>query len=362
MRVLILFSSSDMGGAERSLSRMACASRNIQFELATIQGEGAWCDWIRKQGQEPIVLGKNSSKFLTGFFAWRYLFWYLRKNPVQLIYVCGVRASLWLRMFRFLIPDTKIVHGVRWNPASKSRLDYFFRLVEKNCSRLIDAWITNSAIAKSTLVQRCGIAEKRIQVIYNGIERLPVDLPEYQQRPLEILTVANLNPRKGYREYLISVKQVIDQLPEARFVFIGRDDMQGEIQLAIQAAGLNEYIRYEGFQADISWWLKRARIFVLPSLWNEGCPTSILEAMSYSIPCVAFSIDGIAELFKDQKQGYLLPKGNYSAMAEAILSLLKNPEQSMLMGQSAQQRIQHDFTLSQTVALHENFFTNLVCA
>ena len=37
-------------------------------------------------------------------------------------------------------------------------------------------------------------------------------------------------------------------------------------------------------------------LFVLPSLYSEGCPTSIMEAMQYKIPCVAYDICGINEL------------------------------------------------------------------
>lgn len=45
--VLLLFLSSELGGAERSLSRMAFVSNGVDYQLATFQGEGTWCDWIR---------------------------------------------------------------------------------------------------------------------------------------------------------------------------------------------------------------------------------------------------------------------------------------------------------------------------
>ena len=51
MRILMVFSSSELGGAERSLTRMALASPNSVYQLATLDGEGPWCDWVRSQGQ-----------------------------------------------------------------------------------------------------------------------------------------------------------------------------------------------------------------------------------------------------------------------------------------------------------------------
>ena len=58
--VLILFSSSELGGAERSLSRMALASSEVRYRLSSIQGEGPWSDWILSLGEDPILFGRNS--------------------------------------------------------------------------------------------------------------------------------------------------------------------------------------------------------------------------------------------------------------------------------------------------------------
>lgn len=263
MRVLLLFSSSELGGAERSLSRMAFASKEIDYQLATLRGEGPWCNWVRSQGREPLVLGSSAGTgdVLLPFALWRVI-WHVRRNPVAIIYVCGARASFLLRFLRFLLPRTKLVHGVRWNPDSESRLDRFFRLMERCSYPLVDAWITNSAIAKQTLVGRCRIPADRVFVIYNGLESLPEDVPPLSERPMEVLTVANLSPRKGHREYLQAIQAVIKEVPNASFVFVGRDDMNREIQQAIEECGLAGYVRCEGFQADVSPWFKIGRAHV----------------------------------------------------------------------------------------------------
>ena len=55
--VLLVFSSSELGGAERSLTRMALVSSPNVYQLATLDGEGPWCDWVRSQGLQPLVFG-----------------------------------------------------------------------------------------------------------------------------------------------------------------------------------------------------------------------------------------------------------------------------------------------------------------
>jgi glycosyltransferase involved in cell wall biosynthesis len=359
-RVLVIFSSSQLGGAERSLSRMAFVSREIDYQLATLRGEGPWCDWIRSQGREPLVLGSESMGGKMLFMAFWHLIRYVRSNPVDVIYICGARASLLLRFIRIFLPDTKLVNGVRWNPNSNSPLDRFFRLMERFTHSLMDAWITNSAVAKRTLVLNCEIPTERVFVIYNGLESLPTNVPPLKARTtMEVLTVANLAPRKGHREYLRVVREVVTAVPEAKFVFVGRDDMNGAVQDAIEEAGLSDYVRCVGFQPDVSPWFKQARVFVLPSLWNEGCPTAILEAMSYAIPCVAFAMDGIPELIEDGHQGLLMQPGDYSQMASAIIQLLTDIDKATKLGNNGRSRIGLHFKLESTAISHAKAFVEI---
>ncbi len=360
LSVLLLFSSSDLGGAERSLSRMALASQGLDYEMATLNGEGPWCEWIRYQGREPLVLGRGSAGGGLMLNAFLRLIRHVRSHPVDVIYVCGARAALLLRVLRILLPKLKLVHGVRWNPDSNSRLDRFFRLMERSTHFLVDAWITNSAVAKQTLVSRCGIPADRVFVIYNGLEAWPTEVPPLCERPMEVLTVANLNPRKGHREYLQAVREVLKTVPDAKFVFVGRDDMNGEVQQAIAEAGLSGQVRCEGFQADVSPWFKRARVFVLPSLWSEGCPTAILEAMSFAIPCVAFAMDGIPELVENEYQGMLLQCRDYSGMAAAIIQMLTDSGKAAKLGECGQGRVHSNFRLENTAALHSVAFKKIL--
>lgn len=360
LKILLVFSSSELGGAERSLTRMAIASRGIDYQLATLDGEGAWCDWVRLQGYKPLVLGQSrfDTRLMLRVF-WR-LIWHIRRNPVDVIYVCGARASLLIRLLRIFIPGAKLVHAIRWNPNSNSSLDRFLRLIERFTYFMIDAWITNSNVAKKTLVSLCKIPAEKIYVIHNGLDSLPTNTPPLNERPMEVLTVANLNPRKGHREYLQVVREVLKVVPNAKFFFVGRDDLEGEIQRAIEEFGLSGIVRCEGFQADVSAWLKRSRVFVLPSLWNEGCPTAILEAMSFAIPCVAFEMDGIPELVISGHQGLLLELEDYSGMAAAIIEMLTDEGKATRFGVSGQARVSSNFRLENTSTLHSDTFTSII--
>jgi glycosyltransferase involved in cell wall biosynthesis len=359
IKVLLLFSSSKLGGAERSLSRMALASQEVDYQFATLSSEGPWCEWVRSQGREPLVLGRRTSDGLMLGAIWR-LIRHVRRHPVDVIYVCGVRASLVLRFVRIVLPRIKLVHGVRWNPDSDSRLDRFFRMTERFTHFLVDAWITNSSVAKHTLVSRCGIPAERIFVIYNGLESVLADVPALEERPKEVLTVANLSPRKGHREYLQVIHAVLKSVPDAKFVFVGHDDMNGEVQRAAEEAGLSEHILFEGFRAEVSPWFKRARLMVLPSLWGEGCPTSILEGFAYGLPVAAYAIDGIPELIDDGVDGVVVSPNKPDELANAIVCILESPVRAESMGMAGRNKVANRFTLVRCVDEHAQTFNKLV--
>ena len=350
--VLILFSSSQLGGAEKSLSRMAFVSEDIKFTLGTIDKEGPWCEWVRLNKFEPKVYGS---------FGWIWgvlnIFRDIRLLSFDVVYLSGLRISLLLRLIFIFAPKIKLVHGVRWNPISNSKLDKIFRIVERNFSWLVDGWIVNSKTTKNTLVTRCNISDKKIFVIYNGVDVQLKPTP-INHELMKILTVANYSHRKGHIEYLKIIEKVVNEIPNVRFIFVGRDDMQGLLQQTIHDYGLSAYISCEGFQANVSKYYQEAMLFVLPSLWGEGSPTSILEAFSFSIPVVAYNIDGIPELLSNNEDGIILDVNKFNE-AERIIELLKDPNKLTLMGENGRTKIITNFSMKNCANNHSEVIREL---
>ena len=355
--VLIIFSASGIGGAERSLTRMAwmASSGNIQYKVGTLGGGGLWEDWASSLSFCPVKFGKknsNSHNFIGSIKSIYRLVRYLHIEEVHSVYIIGFRASM-LRLLRFYIPKTKLVQGVRWNPASNSKLDRSFRLIERWFGGLIDYYIVNSKIAGETLIKKCNIPSHKVSVIYNGIELpIPAEIPTFSERPMNVVTVAHLNQRKGHLQYLDVILRVIRTVPEAKFYFVGRDDMDGKVQQAIIDKKLSNNVFYLGFKDNIDELLRNARAFVLPSQWDEGCPTSILEAMSQYVPVIAYEIDGIPELIEEGSDGFLIELNNREEMASRIVFLLKNPEKACTMGKNGYAKIKNNFSLDAMVDLH----------
>ena len=88
--------------------------------------------------------------------------------------------------------------------------------------------------------------------------------------------------------------------------------------------GLVDTYTWVGYQRNIESYLARSDVFVLPSLWGEGTPTSILEAMLLKKPVVATDNGGVRELVHDMTTGLLIQPGDSKRLAMAIETILLN--------------------------------------
>ena len=91
---------------------------------------------------------------------------------------------------------------------------------------------------------------------------------------------------------------------------------------------------------------------VLPSL-REGFPMILLEAMAASKPVVASDIDGIRESVLDGINGFLVPPGDSSALAAAIVDLIKNRGKAVKMGANGRSAVLEKFSLERMIKEHE---------
>ncbi|MFY9883974.1 MAG: glycosyltransferase family 4 protein, partial [Candidatus Cybelea sp.] len=80
-----------------------------------------------------------------------------------------------------------------------------------------------------------------------------------------------------------------------------------------------------------------ASVFVMPSLW-EPFGIVILEAQAHALPCVGSDAFAMTELIRDAEAGYVVPPKDSARLAEALLSLLKDPTACAQMGANGRRR------------------------
>ena len=91
----------------------------------------------------------------------------------------------------------------------------------------------------------------------------------------------------------------------------------------------------------------------------EGMSNTLLEAMASGVPAVATRVGGNPELVQDETTGFLFSAGDVSSLSAKLALLAKSPNLCQQLGESARQRAQTEFGLSQMLAAYERLYTSL---
>jgi glycosyltransferase involved in cell wall biosynthesis len=171
-----------------------------------------------------------------------------------------------------------------------------------------------------------GIDAGRIRVVPNGVPT-PGSLPD-RQPPTQrwvISSVALFRPRKGL-EVLIDALAVLRRHGlDVQLHAVGpfeSDHYRRAMEAHAMARGVAPFIQWLGFASDITARLRETDVLVLPSLFGEGMPMVVLEAMAAGIPVVASRVEGTPEVLEQGRCGLLVTPGDPDALAKAIRDLV----------------------------------------
>jgi glycosyltransferase involved in cell wall biosynthesis len=202
-----------------------------------------------------------------------------------------------------------------------------------------------------------------MQLIPNGIDITQyhprADTPSNEEKAHTVVCVARLSYEKGIDILLQAWNLVHREAPQARLLIVGDGPLQSQLLGITRALGLSQSITFTGAQRDIPAQLYRGSFAVSPSRW-EGMPNAVLEAMACGIPCVATRVSGSEDIIQHGKNGLLVEVGDYQAMAQAILTMLRDRERTRRCGQAARLRIEQAYSLDHItdmyVALYQHIF------
>lgn len=175
--------------------------------------------------------------------------------------------------------------------------------------------------------RRMGVPSDQVSVVHNGVPVLgPLPL-----RPMPRLTwtlgmVALFRPRKGL-EVLLDALALLRQAGErVKLLAVGPFETasyEEAVRRRAASLGLEDAIDWRGFRSDVAAELQQMDLFVLPSLFGEGLPMVILEAMAAGVPVVASRVQGVPEVIRHGIDGLLTTPGSAQDLAQAIRSVLR---------------------------------------
>jgi len=155
--------------------------------------------------------------------------------------------------------------------------------------------------------------------------------------------VSRLTPWKGHRTLLEALPRVAAAHPTVRLLVVGEpafwtSDYAEELAALAEALGLADRVLFLGRREDVPELLALSEMLVLPSE-DEPFGRVIVEAMAMGLPVVATATGGVPEIVVPEETGLLVPPRDPPALAEAVVTLLDDPERSRAMGQAGRERV-----------------------
>ncbi len=251
------------------------------------------------------------------------------------------------RALRGQYPILSIVHHLRSSEFRPAWHNVFYRWIERQYLASVDGFIFNSEATRVAVEALAG--DRRPAVVAQpGVDHLaPIVTAEHirtralQPGPLRLLFVGNVIPRKGLHTLSAALARLSRE--DWRLEVVGSLDTDPAYARAVRrqiarydlAASLT--LRGSLSDADLAAEFARSQVLVVPSSY-EGFGIVYLEGMGFGLPAIATTAGAAGELITHGENGYLVPPGDATALADCIRLLLQDRERLAAMSLAARQR------------------------
>jgi glycosyltransferase involved in cell wall biosynthesis len=170
------------------------------------------------------------------------------------------------------------------------------------------------------------ISINKIKVVPFGVEikRFNFSTPPPNKN---ILAIGGLFRRKGFDQLIKAMPIIQREFPDVKLQIVGSGPQMYNLKNLANKLGVNPNVVFHGFVhlKNVPKFFNRCNLMCLPSL-SESFGRVIIEAMASGRPVVATRTIGAKEIVEHGRTGLLIPIGDATSLAEALLKMLGNPE------------------------------------
>lgn len=243
----------------------------------------------------------------------------------------------------------------------------FRNLLDRSTSAFAQKIVVVSDEAAHTLKSRNQwIPAERIHVIRNGVnadEVLERGM-QFQKSRYElglsdehfvIGSVGKFEAIKRYDLLLESFALVNNNYPLTRLVLIGIGSQEDYLRAKARQLGVEQYVTFV-LGENAQYYYSIFDCFVQASD-REGISIALLEAMSFSLPCIVTNISKQHSVLTSGIDGIVVPAGNMRNLADAITQMVLDETKRISLGYNAQQTVRERFSLDTMITAYRHVFT-----
>jgi len=258
------------------------------------------------------------------------------------------------------IPVVSTMHNI---PHDYNQQKFHRRLLQRLTARTLTTRLVMVAPGIGSAYERqWKIPRSQIVAINNAVPMEPyLAIAEgvADGLPPTVTTIGRLSAQKAHHILLEAFLLVLHKRTDARLRIVGDGRLEAALRQQALSSGIAHAVTFEGLRHDIPVVLSETHVFTLSSLW-EGLPVTAVEAMAAARPVVLTDVGGCRDLVTPGVEGMLVPPGNVSALADALVEMLGDPEQQRLSGRRGRAKVRQEFGIEQYVRGHEQLYLSLL--
>jgi glycosyltransferase involved in cell wall biosynthesis len=237
---------------------------------------------------------------------------------------------------------------------------YSFIGMQIKVARQLSHIITVSEMAREHIADVFNIPFEKLKVIYNGIDT-EIFSPSKNVRRLDnrlLAVISRDTPVKGLR-YLLEALAKLRQKYPLKLVVVGTTLGDGTTEKKIQGLGLEDRVSFTN-QLDTTELIRQYRqatITVVPSIY-EGFGLPAAEAMACGCPIISSTAGALPEVVGEA--GIMIPPADIESLANAIATLIENPDKRKILSQSGRKRILEKFNWAETAKQTLNVYNEAI--
>jgi len=257
------------------------------------------------------------------------------------------------------VPVVATVHGKNYFAERLKR-----RMAYRYVSR-VSRMVAVSDDLKQFIVRRAGVAEHRVNVVYNGVDLAglpPTDQLSAIRADLRldgydhvIGAVGSLYPVKGHIHLIKALPEILRACPKTLLLLVGRGELEQALKAEVVKRNLDAHVRFLGFRSDVPALLSLFDVFVLPSL-SEGLSMALLEAMAAGKPVVATKVGGNSELVLDGDTGFLIDAESPESISNRVVQVLRDKVRAVRMGDRGRRHVHDKFSFRAMVDRYQSYY------
>ena len=324
MKIMHLLAAGGTGGIETLCKNYAMHSVHDNTFVIVWGKDGATYLEMRKNGADVIQLNASKRRPLQTL---KRIDKIRRERKIDVVVVHHAAPLAYLYLALVKKKERDHIHTITY--AHGNAVDMYHiherrgRFLRKNVLkytlRNTDQIVAISQSVKESLVKYLNAPEKKICVVYNGVDTKKFNYAELHPftYPRRLIYVGRLVREKGVQITLKALADLPEEL-EWRFLVIGDGPFRKELEQLAAQLNLQGKVQFLGTRSDIQMLLEKADIFIHMPIWEEGFGIAVVEAMSAGMLCICGDSGAVPEIIRDGENGILIHDNNQAELRDCL--------------------------------------------